>query len=441
MSGEAEASQVEQDLKALESFLVGNQDLERLEALLDRFNILEALGVVRQELRHSDFLAYLLDPRGNHGLGDAFVKRLLQRVLMTAGNTPVSVTPIQLELWSLDRMEVRREWQRIDILLLDEDHELAVIVENKIGSGEHSDQLQRYYRTVEEHHPGWRILAVYLTPGGETPSHESYLPVGYGLVCEVIDDLAESQASVVSPDLKTLMIHYTDMLRRNVLSNSDVARLCRQIYQKHKKALDLIYEHRPNVKVETRDLLVEIIDDTEGLVYKGSYRSDYVFFRPARWDDVPALNAGNNTHGLLRFVFHNFPGRLDLFLETSRGDEGTRRRLYEMGQKDESLFNDLEDPETDDYPKLYRRTFLTPRFSEDATDLEREEEIRRHWTEFLGEDLPRIDAVLKEERWIWESDESSEGHSGRGERFVWGEGDIRITRRPDENGPPVNPEQ
>ncbi len=33
MSGEVEASQVELDLKALESFLVGNQDLERLEAL------------------------------------------------------------------------------------------------------------------------------------------------------------------------------------------------------------------------------------------------------------------------------------------------------------------------------------------------------------------------------------------------------------------------
>ncbi len=57
MSGEVEASQAELDMKALEGFLVGNRDLERLEALLDRFNILEALGVVRQELRHSRLLA------------------------------------------------------------------------------------------------------------------------------------------------------------------------------------------------------------------------------------------------------------------------------------------------------------------------------------------------------------------------------------------------
>jgi len=42
MSGEVEASQAEVDLKALEGLLVGNQDLERLDALLEHFNIFEA---------------------------------------------------------------------------------------------------------------------------------------------------------------------------------------------------------------------------------------------------------------------------------------------------------------------------------------------------------------------------------------------------------------
>jgi hypothetical protein len=32
------------ELKALECFLVGNQDLERLDALLDHFNIFETTG-------------------------------------------------------------------------------------------------------------------------------------------------------------------------------------------------------------------------------------------------------------------------------------------------------------------------------------------------------------------------------------------------------------
>jgi hypothetical protein len=44
MSGEVETSQGEAALTVLEGFLVGNQDLERPEALLDHFNNFEATG-------------------------------------------------------------------------------------------------------------------------------------------------------------------------------------------------------------------------------------------------------------------------------------------------------------------------------------------------------------------------------------------------------------
>jgi hypothetical protein len=59
--------------------------------------------------------------------------------LIAAGDLPVPVTPIELEWWTPARITVQKEWQHIDILLLDEDHKLAVIVENKIGTSEHSD--------------------------------------------------------------------------------------------------------------------------------------------------------------------------------------------------------------------------------------------------------------------------------------------------------------
>ena len=42
MSGEVETSQAEVDLTALEGFLVGNQDLEQRDTLLDHFDIFGA---------------------------------------------------------------------------------------------------------------------------------------------------------------------------------------------------------------------------------------------------------------------------------------------------------------------------------------------------------------------------------------------------------------
>ena len=131
------------DRQALEELIIDNPDLERLEALLDEFNIFEAIGMVNQEIRHSAFLAFLLDPNQNHGMGDAFLKRLLQKVLAGAQETALPVSLIDLDIWSLDDSAVFCERHNIDILLLNDTHKLAIIIENKIYSGEHSDQLER----------------------------------------------------------------------------------------------------------------------------------------------------------------------------------------------------------------------------------------------------------------------------------------------------------
>src|SRR5688500_11625090 len=93
------------------SALVMDQDIEELEARLDPFNIFEAIGAVRQELRHSDFLAFLLNPRQNHGLGDTFAKRLLQRFLVHEANSILPISAVDLDLWDLDQILVLREWQ------------------------------------------------------------------------------------------------------------------------------------------------------------------------------------------------------------------------------------------------------------------------------------------------------------------------------------------
>src|SRR5687767_11657164 len=114
--------------------------LHELERRIAEFNILEALGVVRHELRHSDFLAFLLDPAGKHGMGDYFLKRFLQAVILSSvgsvssvpasgGDLPdnhiqsadiavrVPISPVELDVWSLDNAQVYRELYHIDLLV------------------------------------------------------------------------------------------------------------------------------------------------------------------------------------------------------------------------------------------------------------------------------------------------------------------------------------
>jgi len=66
-----------QQVQALEA----DEDLAALRRPLATFNIFEATGDVRHELRHSHLLYFLLNPRETHGLEDRFIKSLLQKVL------------------------------------------------------------------------------------------------------------------------------------------------------------------------------------------------------------------------------------------------------------------------------------------------------------------------------------------------------------------------
>ena len=63
---------VAENLSALEKFVVDNEDLLSLESLIGRFSIFDALAIAQVEIRHSNLLAFILDPAESHGQGQLF---------------------------------------------------------------------------------------------------------------------------------------------------------------------------------------------------------------------------------------------------------------------------------------------------------------------------------------------------------------------------------
>jgi hypothetical protein len=95
-------NRINEERAALEDFLIDNPELERLEVLLDEFNIFEALGAVKVELRHSEFLAFLMNPIQSHGLRDVFVKRFLQKAVVGVDPAELPFAAIDLDILDLD---------------------------------------------------------------------------------------------------------------------------------------------------------------------------------------------------------------------------------------------------------------------------------------------------------------------------------------------------
>ncbi len=396
MPSSLDTDPVAEQRKALESFLLDNPDLERLESLLDQFNIFEAIGVIRQEMRHSDFLAFLLTPDQNHGLGDAFARRLLQRAVLSADDPSLPISAIELDVWNLGQLRVLREWHNIDLLLVDDLNRLAVVIENKISTGEHSNQLARYWKDVTEHYPQHSTLGIYLTPDGSPPTHLSYIPVSYSLVSEVIQRLVESRASTLGDAVPTLMEHYAQMLRRHVVTDSDIARLCRQIYHKHRRALDLIYEHRPDREADIAEMIERLLRAFPELILDRSSKSRLRFL-PRDWDSqtLKVAQDWTRTGRVLLMELWNDPGRLQLRLQLGPSiDEETRRRVYDTARVNQPPFV-VTSPLTRRWTTLFNRSLPMAKVDEEFDPEELEGQIHQHLHAFMLNEVPLMTKALR----------------------------------------------
>jgi len=386
------------DLKELEAFLVNNQNLERLEQLIGEFNIFEALGAVHQEVRHSNFLAFLLNPHENHGMGDRFLKRFLKTALYNQISPEVNV--IDIEVGDFTKALVRREWEGIDILIEDSFNKLIVVIENKIKGSEHSRQLQRYRKLVEQTFPGFKKIYIFLTPEGAQPSDENYIALDYEKIAQSLGSLLETSRSIMGEDVATLMGHYITMLRRHIVTDSKIIELCRQIYMQHQHALDLIFEYRPDLQLNLSEFLQKLIRDTasmHGLVEDQSSKSN-IRFGLKEWDNVPELKLAKGwtkTGRMVLFEFGNFKDSLGLWLLVGPGPQTLREIVHSYAMQNPDIFRNANKKVHTKWSQIFKRPVLKRADYESLDEQELKQKISKFWKNFLETDLPAIRTSLK----------------------------------------------
>lgn len=365
--------------KALERFLVENPDLKRLEQLSGSFNLFEAIGAVRREERHSDFLSFLLEPRAAHGLGDAVLREFVDSILKATSGKNTPVTRIDAALMDLEGARVEREWSGIDILVISEENKFVLLVENKIDSAEHSDQLSRYLDATNGRFPQSRVLPVLLTPNRVEPTHELYLPADYDLVHSMLANLLTERRSSLPPDVEVAIRHYSETLERHVMKESEIAKLAKKIYEKHRKALDIIYEYKP--------------DQLEGIAaylnQKGKVRvirkaPKVLDFCPIEWDSEPRLKQGgdgswNNSKELVRFQIKiGKNGGMTAHLILGPGPTDLRQEIWD---KTPDYFKGRRKRLSDEWTQLWKATVYTAKVGDDDYD-ELFSRFQEWWDEF-----------------------------------------------------------
>jgi len=162
--------------KRILSLVNTSSDFIELNSILRLFNPFDVLNINEVEIRHSNFLAWLMDPNENHEIHESFLRHLLID-FVTKHN--------KLDIYSFDKLnnsnlaktDVFREYKipngkSIDLLIICIEIETVILIENKINSKEHSHQLSDYLAFVRSKYPGFSILPVYLTLFGDEPSEK-----------------------------------------------------------------------------------------------------------------------------------------------------------------------------------------------------------------------------------------------------------------------------
>jgi len=189
-----------------------DENVNKLEHYYHSKSLPEIFGVSRKELPHSNFIAWILNESESHMLGVFAIKKLLELLVIYSKDIQlinhkelygsIIISDFDLENIYIETERSIKNVGRLDIYIetdikyLDKEKKLRLIIENKVGSKEHSDQTTKYYDYYESIKEDNDInLYVFLTPISslelmdlESPecSCKEYIQVNYQSVVDFI---------------------------------------------------------------------------------------------------------------------------------------------------------------------------------------------------------------------------------------------------------------
>ncbi|MCK4663597.1 MAG: PD-(D/E)XK nuclease family protein [Bacteroidales bacterium] len=240
------------------SNLIKDPKLEELSLSLHTPNFFSILNATKTEIRHSNFLAWLMSPNESHNLNTIFIKWFLKEIF--SSEKIDWANEFSLDSFNLHSIKIYREWQNIDILILHKD--FVIVIENKVDSSEHSRQLKKYSKIVNDSFPKLNKAFVFLTIDGLNPKDEEdasqYISIDYGLIKSLIEIILSVYKNSLSQRIQYYIEDYLLVLNRYIMKEHESVKLAQELYKNHKEAINFIIENIPDKIAEVR----EIIEDT-----------------------------------------------------------------------------------------------------------------------------------------------------------------------------------
>lgn len=225
-------------------------ELRVLRASPATFNPFLVLRLARREYVHSNVLAWLCDPYGNHGLGPTFLNRVLGEVGLP-------------EVSAADAASVRVTREHVgdtSIVDLSISTSLAFLfIENKVDSEEGEDQTAREYADFQPRAGARECAAVFLTPTGESPARPEFVAWSYETIWRLLGDLScDARVAQFLFDYRKMVAE--DVLEGRVVTNMKELRPETRFVLEHRDDVLLLQEAMAAAEADFAQILTMTLD-------------------------------------------------------------------------------------------------------------------------------------------------------------------------------------
>lgn len=324
----------------LTELLVRDREFEELSNAQDVYCPFEALGVARHEIRHSNFLADLITPAASHGFGELFLREFIDALMEAAGNPELR---LRSQFDELAGAMVFREWRNIDLIVtiptMAHAHELVLVVEIKIESGEADGQLEAYEKKARERWPASELMFFYLTPDQSSPSRENWTEIGFSAL---LSRFSETVRRLDTDSMPARMVRsYIKMMRRRYVEDDKLELLAQQIWSRHRTALEFLMDRQPNFasalldELSSEETLTAVRDGLNGLGFEltpivDGQTNRYLRIAVSDWDQIQGMMSGEgwvSSKRVCLFEIELSETALLIRFVVGRGPDEIRRRF------------------------------------------------------------------------------------------------------------------
>jgi len=334
-------------------------NLQKLSKALNStgLNIFKITGMDSQEIKHSNTIAWFLNPRESHNLGSLFFREF---ITLLSEEKPdyfkVKCINVQeLARKDFDDAEVIRESEaNIDVLFKSKENKFVLCIENKVKAGIGKTQLDDYYNYIEKEYKGYKKVFVLLSlsgygvPNKKSNNAKEWTSISYRDVLKILRSILENQRKNIEQKIQHIIEDYIELLekilyeKRGIVEKYELLESLSKLHKNHKDAIKLLQSVEKDSKL-SKSLFVKHLDAIKLL------QSQTVINRIQKViaaileelaDDEKIIYNKSSLDKNFSGVFHTY--KMDKYLNNKNEPKQKKAYIYRIRLTKEQLIIELE---------------------------------------------------------------------------------------------------